>query len=109
MKQSGYIKEDVRSSEITPEHVFLNRRDFLGKSVALVSGSLVTLPLSGLAGLQEDDEITPEKIVTSYNNFYEFGTDKSDPVNYAHEMVTDPGQLLLAVKLIRRVSFLSKT
>ena len=98
MKHSGYIKEDVRSSEITPEHVFLNRRDFLGKSVALVSGSLATLPLSGLAGLQEDDEITPEKIVTSYNNFYEFGTDKSDPVNYAHEMVTDPWTVTVSGK-----------
>ena len=43
MKHSVMIKEDVRSSEITPEHVFLNRRDFLGKSVALVSGSLAML------------------------------------------------------------------
>ena len=56
-----------------------------------LSWLLAMLPLSGLAGLQKDDEITPEKIVTSYNNFYEFGTDKSDPVNHAHEMVTDLG------------------
>ena len=32
------------------------------------------------AGLQKDDDITPEQIVTQYNNFYEFGTDKSDPM-----------------------------
>ena len=98
MKRDGYKKEDIKSSDITPKHVFLNRRDFLGKSAALVAGSLATLPLLGLAGLQEDDEITPEKIVTSYNNFYEFGTDKSDPVNYAHEMVTDPWAITVSGK-----------
>ena len=42
------------------------------------------------AGLQADDSLTPERIVTSYNNFYEFGTAKDDPVQYAHEMTTDP-------------------
>ena len=80
----------ILNSEITPESVFYNRRSFIGKSIALASGSLAMLPGLGSAGLQEDDAITPEKIVTSYNNFYEFGTDKSDPVNYAHNMVVDP-------------------
>lgn len=42
------------------------------------------------AGLQPDDSLTPERIVTNYNNFYEFGTAKDDPVQYAHEMTTDP-------------------
>ena len=98
MKGRSYTKEGIKSSEITPEHVYLNRRVFLGRSVAMLSGSLAMLPWSGLAGLQKDDEITPEKIVTSYNNFYEFGTDKSDPVNYAHEMVTDPWAITVSGK-----------
>ena len=80
----------ILNSEITPESIFHTRRSFIGKSIALASGSLAMLPGLGSAGLQEDDAITPEKIVTSYNNFYEFGTDKSDPVNYAHNMVVDP-------------------
>ena len=80
----------ILNSEITPESVFYNRRSFIGKSIALASGSLAMLPGLGSAGLQEDDAITPEKIVTSYNNFYEFGTDKSDPVNHAHNMVVEP-------------------
>lgn len=80
----------ILNSEITPESVFYDRRSFIGKSIALASGSLAMLPGLGSAGLQEDDAITPEKIVTSYNNFYEFGTDKSDPVNHAHNMVVEP-------------------
>jgi sulfoxide reductase catalytic subunit YedY len=36
------------------------------------------------------EELTPYDDVTSYNNFYEFGTDKSDPVQHAHAMTTDP-------------------
>ena len=36
------------------------------------------------------DEQTPYEAVTTYNNFYEFGTDKSDPARHAHVMTTDP-------------------
>jgi len=36
------------------------------------------------------EELTPYKNVTTYNNFFEFGTDKADPAEYAHAMKTDP-------------------
>lgn len=39
------------------------------------------------------EEKTPLKDVTTYNNFYEFGTDKSDPARHAHRLVTDPWSL----------------
>ena len=78
----------IKSSEITPESVYINRRKFIGKSVALGAGAIVGA--SAQAGLQPDDELTPERIVTSYNNFYEFGTDKSDPAKHAHTLTTDP-------------------
>ena len=41
---------------------------------------------------------SPESIVTQYNNFYEFGTDKSDPATYAHEMTTDPWSVTVSEK-----------
>ncbi len=105
MKRCSNSKERIRSSEITPEHVFLNRRDFLGKSVALLSGSLAVLPLARSVGLQKEDEVTPEEIVTSYNNFYEFGTNKSDPVKYANELVTDPWTVTVSGKANRTGEF----
>ncbi len=36
------------------------------------------------------EALTPYEDVTSYNNFYEFGTDKGDPAEHAHAMTTDP-------------------
>ena len=82
--------QKISSNEITPESIFHDRRSFIGKSIALASGSLAMLPSLSFSGLHEDDAITPEKIVTSYNNFYEFGTDKSDPANYADDLSVDP-------------------
>ena len=83
---------DVRTSEITPESVFTNRRRLLGGAAlatSAVAGAALFKP--GIANVAPAGEtLTPENIVTSYNNFYEFGTDKSDPAKYAHEMTTDP-------------------
>jgi len=79
---------DIPSSEITPEGTYLNRRQFIGAAGSL--GAALALPSAVQAGLQPDDEITPESIVTSYNNFYEFGTGKDDPARYAHNLTTDP-------------------
>lgn len=85
---------DIPTSQITPEHSYLNRRTFIAQSGVVGAG----LALSGSvrAGLQPDDDITPEKIATSYNNFYEFGTDKSDPAQYAHSLTTDPWRVTVS-------------
>ena len=80
--------DPIPGSEITPETVYHNRRQFMAVSAAGLAS--LALPSIAMSGLQEDDEITPENIVTQYNNFYEFGTDKSDPATFAHEMRTDP-------------------
>lgn len=79
---------DIAGSEITSESTYLNRRALLARAGITAAALAGGLPVR--AGLAEDDEITPEEIVTGYNNFYEFGTDKYDPAKYAHEMSTDP-------------------
>ena len=80
---------DIPSSEITPEDAYLNRRTFIRDAAlgaaAAVGGSAI---LAGCARdvveessgevAQEDTPNTYEQI-TSYNNYYEFGTDKEDP------------------------------
>ena len=58
-----------------------------------------------LAGLQPDDELTPEEIVTSYNNFWEFGSDKSDPAEYAHELTTDPWSVKVSGEAAKKGTF----
>ena len=93
---------DLASSEITSEAHYLNRREFL--AAAGVAG-LGALAMPGAAfgaslqepqaagkpfGLQKDDKLTPWMDVTTYNNFYEFGTDKADPADNAKAFRTRP-------------------
>jgi sulfoxide reductase catalytic subunit YedY len=83
---------DVKSSEITPESLYLNRRQWLAAAGAL--GAIALAPrvvdafgvsqqqrpsLGKPYGLQPDDEVTDLEDVTGFNNFYEFGTAKDDP------------------------------
>ncbi|GHC63166.1 protein-methionine-sulfoxide reductase catalytic subunit MsrP [Limoniibacter endophyticus] len=85
----AYNYPKIASSEITPERLFLNRRHFMavmagGAAAGLVgtSAQAAPAPLSFTAGsFGTDEKKTPEKDVTNYNNFYEFGTGKSDPAN----------------------------
>lgn len=93
---------DIAPSEITPRSLFEQRRDFLRQSGAgLIAGAALWAGLpsgaraAGLGPLQKStfstrEEMTPLKDVTSYNNFYEFGTDKSDPAERAGVMKTRP-------------------
>jgi sulfoxide reductase catalytic subunit YedY len=71
-------------SEITPRKLFF-RRDFL-KSAGALAGALLAPPAAALEQLAivkttrtTRDDLTPYDAVTTFNNFYEFGSDKSDP------------------------------
>ena len=100
MRRRTYTDPTIAASEITPEAVFLDRRNFIAASAAAVlprpgaaedgSSGQVVLPHKPDPHSLLAAEKTPEAAVTSYNNFYEFGTDKSDPARHAHEMSTDP-------------------
>ena len=94
-------KGDIKSSEITPERIYQSRREVLQKSGAIAAISALPVVHALPSGWIEqrgftadkpspDLEITPPAYTTQYNNFYEFGTDKSDPHEHAHEMTIDP-------------------
>ncbi len=85
----------IASPEITPKEFYLRRRDFIGGAVAslLVAGASLAGagPFSfSKSALSTDEPLTPEDDVTSYNNFYEFGTGKGDPASYAGKLTTSP-------------------
>jgi sulfoxide reductase catalytic subunit YedY len=79
----------IPASEITPREIYLRRREFLaaaGSVVASLAGGTFTVKVAGQGTLAvskrvvtTEDAQTPYQAVTTYNNFYEFGTDKSDP------------------------------
>lgn len=95
----------VRSSEITPESIYRNRRRFLADlgigaiglltagcsdakdAPAAVTAALTIASKSERAG---GETVTPIETVTSYNNYYEFGTNKEDPSHNAHTLKPRP-------------------
>jgi sulfoxide reductase catalytic subunit YedY len=97
---------DIPSSEIPSESLYLNRRKFLS-GVALTAGAVLAgdklrdlgspqvvhagTKLSTVKGpFGTSEKITPYKDITTYNNFYEFGTDKSSPSELAKNFRTRP-------------------
>jgi sulfoxide reductase catalytic subunit YedY len=86
---------DIPPSEITPESVYLDRRRFLGTVAGATAGSLVLGACDGDRGEAQtvappQEELTPYEAVTTYNNFYEFGTSKEDPARNAHTLQPRP-------------------
>ena len=70
----------IKYSEITPEKIYKNRRSFI-KSIGLGASSLAisTIPFANKSIANERDKLTNYKDITTYNNYYEFGTSKGDP------------------------------
>jgi sulfoxide reductase catalytic subunit YedY len=99
---------NIRPSQITTESVYLNRRSLLAGALA---GSALTAvpiaraeepPLPGMLQYQRNARFsvaeTPSSYeqITHYNNFYEFGTDKSDPARKAAALRTRPWSVTIA-------------
>ncbi|MCA0176661.1 MAG: protein-methionine-sulfoxide reductase catalytic subunit MsrP [Proteobacteria bacterium] len=87
----------MRPSDITPERIWHARRQvvaLLGAS-ALPAWGAPALPAarSSVPGAHASDTPTPKRDVISYNNFYEFGTDKADPAELAKDFKTEPWTL----------------
>jgi sulfoxide reductase catalytic subunit YedY len=105
-------KADLTYSDVTPKALYMGRRNFLMgllatsgavaayknfPSLVAAAGPVGSVPakLNGLVQgpFSKDnisEKITPEQDVTHYNNYYEFGTDKSDPSKNAVNFVTTP-------------------
>ncbi len=96
---------DVPSSEITPEDVYVNRRRFI-RNAAVGAAALAIAPRA-LRGINDgpaqqvparfanmkselDEELNPYRDITTYNNFYEFGTQKEDPSRNAGDFQPAP-------------------
>ena len=104
---------DLKYSDVTPRDMYLNRRKFLyglgiaggaalaGKRLAdLISPTSRVLASSKLDGVVKgkfntDEKVTPIQSVTTYNNYYEFGTDKEDPSRNSKKFVTTPWSVVV--------------
>lgn len=102
----------INSSEITPNEVFLNRRNLIAGAAA--AGLAAVLPKGSAAAakldfakslLSTDEKPTPLEDVTSYNNYYEFGTDKGDPAANASTLTTKPWTIAVDGLVARPTEF----
>jgi len=82
---------DIPSSEITPRALYLNRRQWL----AAAGISVLAAPWAADAQSPFDTDEAPTSLenITSYNNFYEFSTDKSEPAELAQNFKTSPWEI----------------
>ena len=80
-------KNKLGLADVTPEALWLSRRSVLAM--------LAATGAAGIAGPANAAKLDPNSFedITSYNNFYEFGWDKSDPAKYAGAMTTNPWQI----------------
>jgi sulfoxide reductase catalytic subunit YedY len=103
---------EIKSSEITPESLYLSRREFV-KSLGIVglsslflaackgeSSESVQIDEKGLKVQSQADELgdplTPYEAITNYNNYYEFTTDKEGVARMAKGFPTDPWTIEVA-------------
>ena len=93
----SFFKSGIAASEITSQSFYLHRREFIKTGIAAGIG----ISLGGLApqlalakdsadGFKTDEKLTPKDSVLTYNNFYEFGTGKSDPSSYSGDFKPRP-------------------
>ena len=106
---------DLKYSDVTDERMYLRRREFLQIGAGLMgataggllvgcgndaidamtgsaAGAPVQTPLANIAKrmVTTDEPLNKFEEITSYNNYYEFGTNKSDPARYAGQLKTSP-------------------
>ena len=113
---------DVAPSEITPRRFYARRREFmqlaaagaiLGPGALAASGVAAqekTLGLQKLEGvaksaLSTNEKPTAYRHVTSYNNFYEFGTDKEDPAEYSKRFKLRPWTVVVEGEVAKPRTF----
>lgn len=107
---------DLRYSDVTPEEVYLNRRKFLsaaGVAAAGAAGFLGTpqraeavsakIPNVGKSPLSlTSEKPTPYDAITTYNNYYEFGTGKDEPAKNSQQFRTNPWTLTIEGEVAKK-------
>ena len=79
-------RADLKENDVTDENIYLNRRTLL----AGLSGVGLSAAVGQHAAASEALKPNSWEDITSYNNFYEFGTGKDDPKRYADALTTKP-------------------
>ena len=95
----------IKYSEITPEKIYNNRRSFI-KSISIGASSIAlsSLPFTSKAASDKKNNITSYKDITTYNNYYEFGTSKGDPYKNSQNFKTNPWNISIEGEVEKPIS-----
>ncbi len=88
-----YNLKTLKYSDITPKSLYISRRKFV-KAISFTSLALTTSPVAAKQNYSVDAKLNTFEEITNYNNFYEFGTSKTDPAKYAHKLTTNPWEII---------------
>ncbi|WP_296426174.1 protein-methionine-sulfoxide reductase catalytic subunit MsrP [Yoonia sp.] len=90
---------DLTRDDVTPREVYLNRRQIMMGSGAMLGAGLIGGAAHAQAVAQTggawDLTLNSLEEITTYNNFYEFGTGKDDPARYARALTTAPWEIVI--------------
>lgn len=106
MKSQKYKSVPVKSSEITPEHIYLSRRQFL-KAMGFVGGAALLAAcvsdssppttsgeqsgeIPATTAIESDEPVNTFEEITNFNNYYEFTLDKTKVAKLAKDFQTSP-------------------
>ena len=85
----------LKWSDVTPKALWLNRRQLVTGSAALLASPALAKIEAAKSAYSTDEEPNSFEDITSYNNFYEFGTGKGDPAEYAGGLTVDPWSIVI--------------
>ena len=90
------FKSPLRWSDVTPKAAFLSRREVIAGAGAVAFAPRAFATTAGTASKYSTDAApTIREDITSYNNYYEFGFDKSEPAALAGGLKTDPWSIVI--------------
>ncbi len=82
-------------SDVTPKPLWLSRRQLIAGATALAASPALAKIEAAKSAYSTDAEPNSLEDITSYNNFYEFGTGKGDPAEYAGGLTVDPWSIVI--------------
>ena len=97
----------IKYSDITPEKIYNRRREFI-KRFGMTTGSLIIgqniINAANASTNSLGEKITEYRYITTYNNYYEFGTKKSDPAEKSQNFKTKPWEITVDGEVEKKIT-----